>query len=69
MTDHHNQSEPRPATYTVAEAAKILGIGRSTAYEAVMTGAIPSLRFGGRCVRVPRRAIERMLLETEGEAA
>lgn len=39
-----------PLTVTVEEAAKLLGIGRSTAYELVHTGDIPSLRLGRRLV-------------------
>lgn len=40
----------RPLTLTVEQAATVLGIGRSTAYELVHTGAIPSLRLGRRIV-------------------
>jgi excisionase family DNA binding protein len=47
-------------TLTVDEAAKILGIGRNKAYEAVQTGEIPSLRFGSRIV-VPRKSIDMIL--------
>lgn len=39
-----------PLTVTVEEAAKLLGIGRSTAYELIHTGDIPSLRLGRRLV-------------------
>lgn len=39
-----------PLTLTVEQAAKLLGIGRSTAYELVHTGDIPSLRLGRRIV-------------------
>ena len=35
---------------TVAEAAAILGISLPSCYEAVRTGAIPSLRIGRRLV-------------------
>ena len=48
-------------TLTVDEAAKVLGIGRNKAYEAIQTGEIPSLRFGGRIV-VPRKSIDLMLM-------
>jgi excisionase family DNA binding protein len=34
------------STYDVDEAARILGIGRSAAYEAVRRGEIPSIRLG-----------------------
>jgi excisionase family DNA binding protein len=37
-------------TYTVAEIAGLLGISRSTAYECVRRGEIPSRRFGRRIV-------------------
>jgi excisionase family DNA binding protein len=47
-------------TLTVEEAAKVLGIGRNKAYEAVQTGEIPSLRFGNRIV-IPRKSIDVIL--------
>jgi len=47
-------------TLTVGEAAKLLGIGRGTAYEAVSRGDIPAIRVGRRLV-VPRAALERLL--------
>jgi excisionase family DNA binding protein len=37
-------------TITIDEAAKILGLGRSAAYEAVRRGQIPSRRLGRRIV-------------------
>jgi len=36
--------------YTVTEAADLLGIGRSTAYEMVATGELPTARIGRRTV-------------------
>jgi excisionase family DNA binding protein len=39
-----------PLTLTVEQTAKLRGIGRSTAYELVHTGDIPSLRLGRRIV-------------------
>jgi excisionase family DNA binding protein len=48
------------ATLTVEDAAEVLGIGRSAAYEGVRRGEIPSLRIGRRLV-VPRAALERLL--------
>jgi excisionase family DNA binding protein len=47
-------------TYTVTETAKLLGISRSSAYECVRRGEIPSLTLGRRVV-VPRRALEALL--------
>ena len=50
----------QPLTVTVEQAARLLGIGRSTAYELVHTGAVPSLRLGRRIV-VPVGRITQML--------
>jgi excisionase family DNA binding protein len=50
----------RLRTYTVAEVADIVGISRSTAYECVRRGEIPSRRFGRRIV-VFHHELERML--------
>ena len=36
--------------YTVSEAAELLGIGRSTAYELVARGELPTVRIGRRLV-------------------
>lgn len=52
-TDH-------PLTLTVEQAATLLGIGRSTAYEVVHTGDIPSLRLGRRIV-VPMARLNELL--------
>ena len=38
------------ATITVEEAAAVLGIGRSAAYEAVRRGDLPNRRLGRRIV-------------------
>ena len=46
-------------TYTVNEAAAMLG-SRTTAYECVRRGEIPSLTLGRRVV-ISRIALERML--------
>jgi excisionase family DNA binding protein len=47
-------------TLTVTEAADVLRIGRSAAYEAVRAGQIPSLRIGRR-VLVPVSALKALL--------
>jgi len=49
-------------TYTVREVAEMLGISRSTAYECVRRGEIPSLKLGGRVV-ISRTAFEAILGE------
>jgi len=47
-------------TYTVTEAAQVLGISRSGAYEAVRRGEIPSITIGHRIV-VSRATIDELL--------
>jgi excisionase family DNA binding protein len=47
-------------TLTIPEVAKLLGIGRNQAYEAVRRGEIPVIRLGKRLL-VPMRALERKL--------
>lgn len=53
-------TRPNPATMTVTQTATVLGISRSSAYECVRRGVIPSLRLGRRIV-VPTTAIEALL--------
>ena len=48
------------ATYTIEEAAELLGIGRSSAYRAARDGQIPAIRLGRRLL-VPKVALERLL--------
>ena len=47
-------------TYSVDEAAALLGLSRSMAYECIRRGEIPAIRFGRR-VLVPRMAIDELL--------
>ena len=51
-------------TLSVPEAAQVLGISRSLAYEMARIGKLPTIRFGKRLV-VQRRALERMLEQSE----
>ena len=55
------------ATYSIEEVAKILGIGRSSAYLAARTGEIPTIKIGCRLL-VPKMALEHMLAHTEDRA-
>jgi len=47
-------------TVSVPEAAKMLGISKNSAYNAVARGSVPSLRIGKRIV-VPLAALRRIL--------
>ena len=49
-------------TWTVAEAARLLGISRTCAYEAAHRGELPVRTIGRRMV-VPRGALLRLLDE------
>lgn len=53
-----------PLSLSVKAAARILGLSWASAYEAVRTGQIPSLRFGKRIV-VPCAALNRMLSQAD----
>jgi excisionase family DNA binding protein len=55
-----SETEPQPQTYKIEDVAKILGIGRNQAYEAVRRGDLPSITIGSR-QRVPRPALEKLL--------
>lgn len=57
--------EDLPLVLTVEEVAKVLRISRGSAYEAVRTGAIPSVRVG-RVIRVPRHLLNSLLREPNG---
>jgi excisionase family DNA binding protein len=50
-------SQVERQTYTIEEAARILGICRAVAYR---QGVLPTVRVGGRLL-VPRKALERLL--------
>ena len=55
-------------TFTVCEVAELLGISRTSAYECVRRGEIPSITLGRRLV-VSRAAIERLLDTTTVDAS
>ena len=56
-----------PLVLTVEEVAAVLRIGRSAAYQAVRDGSIPSVRIGGRSIRVPRHQLEALLGSEDGD--
>jgi len=53
--------DTKSLTIKVVEAAKLLGISRSLAYELVREGKIPALRLGKKRWVIPRSAIDQML--------
>jgi excisionase family DNA binding protein len=48
------------STMTVEEAAAVLGISRSTAYECIRRGELRAVRLGQRLV-VPRLVVDQLL--------
>jgi excisionase family DNA binding protein len=54
----------QPLFVTPAEAAKLLRVSRSKAYELLRTGVIPSRKFGSS-IRIPLRALEKMAEASE----
>ncbi len=59
-TQATNNSATALVFLTVEQVAKRLYVGRSTAYNMVNSGEIPSVRFG-RLIRVPASALEQYL--------
>jgi excisionase family DNA binding protein len=51
-----------------AEAAELLGVGRSTLYELLSRGDVPSVRLG-RSIRVPFDALRNWVAQQSKEAA
>ncbi len=61
MTTKPDQSPPADRlTYSVEEAAELLGISRNSAYEAVRKGELPTVRLGRR-ILIPRSRLETLL--------
>jgi excisionase family DNA binding protein len=57
---NEQQHQHEPLGLTVEEAARLLGISRSLAYQLVERRDLPAVRLGRRLV-VPRRALERLM--------
>ena len=56
-------TEP-PRCLRVEEAARLLNIGRSTAYELIRSGRLRSVKIGRRRL-IPREALESLLASLE----
>lgn len=64
---HIEEKNEEPIFLSVLEAARLLGIGRSTVYEFLRTGRLPSLTIGRRRL-IARTAVEELARELEEEA-
>lgn len=62
ITNPHNAGRVRqkPQTFSVEEAGEILGISRSSAFQAAANGQLPVIRIGKRLL-VPRSSLEAIL--------
>jgi excisionase family DNA binding protein len=47
---------------SLKDVRQLLGIGRTKAYELVVTGELPAVRIG-RCIRINRRELDEWLQE------
>ena len=54
------QLKDLPLVLTIPEVAKLLRVGRNSAYEAARRGELPTIRIGHRLL-VPKAALEEML--------
>jgi excisionase family DNA binding protein len=52
--------EMEPGLMRIEEAARYLAIGRSTMYELVAQGAVPTVHIG-RAVRIPTEALKQLV--------
>ncbi len=58
-------NKPDVLTVRPVEAAAMLSISRSSVYELISSGVLPSVKLGGRMVRIPLAAIRRMVDEAQ----
>ena len=65
IEEHFNPLDQSLVTYSVPEAGRFLGLGRSASYEARKIGQLPVLIIRGK-FRGPRLALIRLLEEAGG---
>ncbi len=56
--------EPEPLTWTVAEAAEVLGVGPELVRRGVANGSIPSIVLGSKTL-IPRAALRNRVNQQE----
>jgi excisionase family DNA binding protein len=57
--------DPARVVYSVREVARMLGVGKSTVYDAINRGDVPTVRLGRRTL-VPRWFIDSQLEKRAG---
>lgn len=60
-------AQPEPQTFSVAEAAQVLGVTPSAVRQRLAGGSLPGRR-DGRDWRIPRAAVDRLIASTRGLA-
>jgi len=58
-----------PILIRPSQAALLLSVSRSTVYELIASGQLPSVKVGDRMIRVPVAAIRRMAESATNEDA
>jgi excisionase family DNA binding protein len=61
-------TEPTGPLLSITEAAKILGVSRTTAYTWANAGRLPVIRYGERGARVPRGALDAYMRQLDERA-
>ena len=56
-------------TYTVAELAEVLGIGKNAAYDLVASKGFPAIRINERRIIIPREGLYVWLMGQAGSTA
>lgn len=68
MKIEKHQAMQEPRLLRIGEVAELLGVSRSKAYAIVASGGVPTIRFGGRCLRVPLEALRAWIAARTGDA-
>jgi excisionase family DNA binding protein len=63
VKDGSNMETTEKEWLKVPEAAELLGLPKTRAYELIQQGELPAVRIGERSIRVNRRDLETFLLE------
>jgi excisionase family DNA binding protein len=64
VKDGRNMETTEKQWLKVSEAAELLGLPKTRAYELIQQGELPAVRIGERSIRINRAELERFLLET-----
>jgi excisionase family DNA binding protein len=63
VKDGSNMETTEKEWLKVPEAAELLGLPKTRAYELIQQGELPAVRIGERSIRVNRLELEKFLLE------